>query len=114
MFDIAFSELCLVVLVALLLIGPKDLPVVLRTLARWLKEIKSIARDFRRALASLVDEDETITEIRRELRDHARYIEDEEGRLQRIYDISDLQAMDRQAKKEGSKPPNPIVEGGQE
>ena len=36
MFDIAPSELLLVVIVAIIVIGPKDLPLALRTAGRWL------------------------------------------------------------------------------
>ncbi|MFM2272539.1 MAG: twin-arginine translocase subunit TatB, partial [Pseudomonadota bacterium] len=35
MFDIGASELLLIVIVAIVVIGPKDLPLALRTAGRW-------------------------------------------------------------------------------
>ena len=36
MFDIGASELLLIVIVAVVVIGPKDLPLALRTAGRWI------------------------------------------------------------------------------
>ena len=47
MFDIASSELLLVVLVALLVIGPKDLPKVLRVVGKWVGKARGVAAQFR-------------------------------------------------------------------
>jgi len=44
MFDIAPSELLLVVIVAIIVIGPKDLPLALRTAGRWLGEVPARVR----------------------------------------------------------------------
>ena len=49
MFDIAPSELLLVALVALVVIGPKDLPKVLRTLGQWSGKARRLASELRQA-----------------------------------------------------------------
>ncbi len=46
MFDIASSELLLVVLVALLVIGPKDLPKALRVVGKWVGKARGVAAHF--------------------------------------------------------------------
>jgi len=46
MFDIGWSELVLVGLVALIVIGPKELPTVLRTAGQWIGKVKRMAAEF--------------------------------------------------------------------
>ena len=54
MFDIGSSEFLLIALVALLVIGPKDLPNVLRWVGRWLGKARSVAAQFRLGLDDMV------------------------------------------------------------
>ena len=46
MFDISWTEFLLIGVVALILIGPKELPAVLRTLGQWTRRMRSMAADF--------------------------------------------------------------------
>ena len=46
MFDIGWSELVVVGLVALIVIGPKELPTVLRTAGQWMGKVKRMASEF--------------------------------------------------------------------
>jgi sec-independent protein translocase protein TatB len=46
MFDISWTELLLIGVVALVVIGPKELPGVLRTLGQWMRKVRSMAGDF--------------------------------------------------------------------
>ena len=46
MFDIGWSELVVIGIVALIVIGPKELPGVLRALGQWVGKIKGMASDF--------------------------------------------------------------------
>ena len=46
MFDIGWSELVVIGIVALIAIGPKELPGVLRTLGQWMTKIRRMAADF--------------------------------------------------------------------
>ncbi|MGO8953203.1 MAG: Sec-independent protein translocase protein TatB [Rhodomicrobium sp.] len=48
MFDIAWSELLLIAVVALIFIGPKELPAVLQSLGRMTAKLRRSADDFRR------------------------------------------------------------------
>ena len=58
MFDIAPSEFLLVAIVALLVIGPKDLPKALRVLGYWVGRARGVARQFRSGFDSMVREAE--------------------------------------------------------
>jgi sec-independent protein translocase protein TatB len=46
MFDISWTEFLLIGVVALIVIGPKELPAVLRTLGQWTRRVRSMAADF--------------------------------------------------------------------
>ena len=56
MFDIGWSEMMVVGVVALIVIGPKDLPEVFRTLGRFTAKARAMAREFQRAMESAADE----------------------------------------------------------
>jgi sec-independent protein translocase protein TatB len=46
MFDIGWSELLVIAVVALVAIGPKELPTVLRTLGQWMAKLRRMASEF--------------------------------------------------------------------
>jgi sec-independent protein translocase protein TatB len=46
MFDIGWGELLLIGIVALIAIGPKELPTVLRTLGQWMGKLRRMASEF--------------------------------------------------------------------
>src|SRR5215510_3802624 len=46
MFDIGWSELLLIGIVALIAIGPKELPGALRTLGQWMGKVRRMASEF--------------------------------------------------------------------
>jgi sec-independent protein translocase protein TatB len=58
MFDVALPELLLVALVALLVIGPKDLPKAMRFVGHWVGKARGVARQFRSGFDEMVREAE--------------------------------------------------------
>jgi sec-independent protein translocase protein TatB len=50
MMDIGWSELLIIGVVALIVVGPKDLPVMFRTLGRFTAKARNMAREFQRAM----------------------------------------------------------------
>jgi sec-independent protein translocase protein TatB len=58
MFDIAPTELLVVAVVALVIIGPKDLPRVMRTVGHWAARARGVARHFRSGLDAMMREAE--------------------------------------------------------
>lgn len=58
MFDIAPSEMLIVALVAIVLIGPKDLPRVMRVVGQWVGRGRTMARHFRGAIDDMIRESE--------------------------------------------------------
>ena len=56
MFDLGMTELLVIGIVALIVVGPKDLPVMFRTLGRFTGKLRGMAREFQRAMNDAADE----------------------------------------------------------
>lgn len=58
MFDIGASEFLLIVIVAVVAIGPKDLPRALRTAGQWIGKIRRVSGHFRSGIETMIREAE--------------------------------------------------------
>ena len=58
MFGVDTSELILVAVLALIFIGPKDLPHALRTVGRWVGQVRGMARHFQSGIDAMIREAE--------------------------------------------------------
>ena len=58
MFDIGWSEMAIIALVALIVIGPKDLPRTMKTVAHWMRKARSLTREFQSGIDDIVREAE--------------------------------------------------------
>lgn len=58
MFDIGAQEILLIVVVAILVIGPKDMPAALRVAGRWIGKMRRVSGHFRTGLDAMVREAE--------------------------------------------------------
>jgi sec-independent protein translocase protein TatB len=58
MFGIDSSELAVVVILALIFIGPKDLPKVMRTVGYWVGRVRGMARHFTSGIENMIREAE--------------------------------------------------------
>ena len=65
MFDIAWSELMVIAVVALVVIGPKDLPKAIYTLGKWVRKARVVARDFQGHIDDMMREAE-LDELRQQ------------------------------------------------
>ncbi|HXP30816.1 MAG TPA: Sec-independent protein translocase protein TatB [Stellaceae bacterium] len=77
MFDFAWSEMALIAVVALIVIGPKDLPRVLRTVGIWVRKARAIAREFQGSIEDMVREVE-LDEVKRHVEQATRFNLEEE------------------------------------
>jgi sec-independent protein translocase protein TatB len=60
-FDVGFSELALIGLIALLVLGPERLPPLIRTTGRWLGRAQRMVRELR----TQIDNDSSVRELSR-------------------------------------------------
>jgi sec-independent protein translocase protein TatB len=58
MFDIGAAELLVILIVAVIVIGPKDLPVAMRVAGRWIGKVRRISAQFRSGIDTMVREAE--------------------------------------------------------
>ena len=66
MFDIAWSELLVIIVVALVVVGPKDLPRLMRTAGQWAGRARAMADQFRRSFDDIARQSE-LDELRSEV-----------------------------------------------
>lgn len=66
MFDIAWDELALIAVVSLVVIGPKDLPKVMRQAGRWARKAREMAAEFQHGVDEMMRESE-LAEIRKQV-----------------------------------------------
>ncbi len=56
MFDIGWIEMAVIALIALVVIGPSELPKAMRSLAKWTRKARSMAREFQSGIDDMVRE----------------------------------------------------------
>ena len=66
MFDIGWQELFILAVLAIIVIGPKDLPRAIRTITKWIRKARSMARDFQDGLDEVVREAD-LDDLKKEL-----------------------------------------------
>lgn len=63
---LGFSEILVLGVLALLVVGPKDLPLMLRSLGRWMAKLRGMAQEFRTGFDELARQAE-LDELKREV-----------------------------------------------
>jgi len=67
MFDIGWQELFIVAVLALIVVGPKDLPRTLRTVTHYVRKARGMAREFQSGLDEVIRESE-LDDIKKDVR----------------------------------------------
>jgi sec-independent protein translocase protein TatB len=91
MFDIGYTELLVIAIVALVVIGPKDLPRVMRTVGHWVGRARGMARHFRSGIDTMMREAE-LEEMEKTWRDENARILAEHPFAEPLTDPEALQA----------------------
>lgn len=83
MLDIGWTEILIILVLGLLVVGPKELPKLVRTIGKWRGKMSAYARDFQRSIEDAADVTEVdaikkeIAEANRELNDAHRDIQEQ-------------------------------------
>ena len=112
MFDIGWGKIVLIGIVALLVIGPKELPAVLRTLGQWMAKLRRMASEFQGQFQEAMREAEMIDlkkqgdEMASEVQSYANF--DPVSEVRKEFESTQQQienAMSDQPPLEASSPP---------
>jgi sec-independent protein translocase protein TatB len=122
MFDISWTEFLLIGIVALIVIGPKELPAVMRSLGQWTRKIRSLAADFQNQFHEAMREAE-MADLKKQVDDMAQVAQDIKN-YDPLKDVrADVEAIgkdldesaqspDKTADKETTKEPANTPDGG--
>jgi sec-independent protein translocase protein TatB len=125
MFDIGWSEMLLIIVVMIIVIGPKDLPRALYTLGQWVGKVRSVARQFQDSIEQMAHQT-GVDEVRKEIEqvgsigNFEEGIEktiDPKGEIKEAFDIKapSLEAPPRDDKKPAkTEPAKPTGTSGTE
>ena len=58
MFDLGWQEFLIIAFVLVIVVGPKDLPKVLKTFTNFLRQVRQMASEFHRSIENMADETE--------------------------------------------------------
>ena len=89
MFDFSFSELLLVVVVALVFIGPKELPTVVRALAKAVRSLRGLAAQVQQLFDELAKES-GVKEVKQTLEQDMKLIQGDDGQMYEAYDVETI------------------------
>ena len=84
MLDIGWPELMLIAVVALIVIGPKDLPAAIRTVTTIIRKVRGMAAEFQGGLEEIA-RDSGIDDVKQSVEDVISY--DAEAALKNIAEI---------------------------
>lgn len=103
-----FSEMLVIAVLALIVVGPKDLPKMMRQVGRFVGSIKRLGQEFKDAIDQM-GEDEELAELRKEIEELKSM-----GQLSNLSDEAfeeDMRALDRDLRQsvEENNAPEPVA-----
>jgi sec-independent protein translocase protein TatB len=116
MFDISWTEFLLIGVVALIVIGPKELPGVMRTMGQWTRKIRGMATDFQNQFHEAMREAE-MADLKKQVDDLAEGVTKDFSNLDPLKTVrDDVENMGKDIEKslatnpEGLSPESAAVE----
>lgn len=89
--ELSLAEILLIVVVAAIAIGPKELPVVIRAVAKAMRALRGFAADIRKGFDQLAEE----SGLEDDLKPEIRMIKGDDGTLYESYDLTQISAAKR-------------------
>jgi len=90
MFDIGWQELFILAVLAIIVIGPKDLPRAIKTVTHWIRKARGMARDLQDGLDDMVREAD-LADIKKQADDMISGDLDPTGTIARELDMTEEQ-----------------------
>lgn len=106
MFDLEWSKLLVIGVIALIVIKPKDLPRVLRTVGYWVRHARQVASEFQTSIEQMAREAE-LSDVKKEIEDATRKVTTD---LQNTIDPVEVEKLFN-APSPPVTPPDPSIAG---
>lgn len=90
MFDLSLAEILLVVVVVVVFMQPKDLPVVVRAIAKFIKTIRDFSHDIKQTFDDIAKE-AGIDDVKETLEAEMRLIQGDDGEMYESYQIPPIE-----------------------
>ena len=105
-----FQEFLLLAIVALVVVGPEDLPMMMRKIGQWVGKVRAMAREFQSAFDDIAKQAE-LDELRQEIEDLKRdnVLKQASDELRDVEDSINAEVM---RAEQASTPPKTEPEGG--
>lgn len=89
MFDLSFAELVVIAVIAIMVVGPNELPTMLRTIGGWIRKVRKLSVELTQYLEEL-DTNGDIKSLQGEFRETEKFIKGDDGKVYQSFDISDV------------------------
>ncbi len=116
MFDIGWTEMAVIAVVAIIAIGPKDLPLALKTIGQWVARARSLAREFQNSVDDMIREAE-LDKVKKEVEEAAtkldvtKEIETTKNEFEKSLEMPSIELdPTRTPESTVEKPPEPPVQ----
>jgi Tat protein translocase TatB subunit len=86
MFNFSFAELLLIVVVAVVFIGPKDLPIVIKTVAKFVKTMRNFSHEIKAAFDEVAHE-VGVADIKQSFEAEMQMIKGDDGKMYESYQV---------------------------
>lgn len=91
--QLGFGEMILILLLAIVVVGPKDLPKLMRTLGGMMAKVKALGAEFRQAFEEMGAEEE-LAELRKEIAELKNVVPTEDREL-----VDEMRGLDTELRK---------------
>lgn len=92
MFDLSLAEILLIVVVSVVFIGPKELPVVVKAIAKSLKILRGFAHEIKQAFDE-ISRETGIADVKETLEAEMRLIKGDDGKMYESYGVPDIHSQ---------------------
>lgn len=112
MLDFSLAEIAVIAVVSVVFIGPKELPVVLKTIAKGMRAARDLMREVQEAFEELAKES-GVKEATDEILSETKLIQGDDGQMYESYDMSKIFPKPQILDEEQPAAPEPETKPGQ-